>query len=379
MHLAAAASRVRRQLARHRRWGAVVVLVGVLLSAPALVGAIPASSSSVSAATLLTRIEASGHVAYSGYAESVGGLDLPVTGEFGPIVDLFSGVTQLRAWYRDPSDWRVDTVAAFGESDEHQTSDGLWSWSYESNTAILDTGPQDPRARLPRDDDLIPPALARRVLSGIDPRAVTRLGVERIAGQDVAGIRMRPIESQSTIDHVDVWAIPTSGLPLRVTIYAKGSNLSVLSSSMLDVSTAVPSPQTIAFTPPAGAHVRTQQQPDVVSFVDQLGHSHPPAELAGLPRVASTSLGAVGAYGSGITTLIAIPLPPRTSGTLRAQLEKAGGKPVDGQGVAIGTGPLNLLLSPPTGNLWSWLLVGTVTADTLTTASAALPSPGGFR
>ena len=379
MYLAAAAFRVRRWFVQQRRWGAVIVLTAVLLSLPALVGAIPASSSSVSAATLLARIESSGRVSYSGYAESVGGLDLPVTGEFGPIVDLFSGVTQLRAWYRGPSEWRVDTVAAFGESDEHQTADGLWSWSYESNTAILDTGPEEPRARLPRDDDLIPPALARRVLSGIDASAVTRIGVERIAGHDTAGIRMRPLESQSTIDHVDVWALPDSGLPLRVTIYAKGSTLSVLSSSMLDVSTAVPSAQTIAFAPPPGAHVRTQQQPDVVSFVDQLGRSHPPTELAGLPRVASTSLGAVGAYGSGITTLIAIPLPPRTSGTLRSELEKAGGKVTDGQGVAIGTGPLNLLLSPPTGNLWSWLLVGTVTADTLTTASAALPSPGGFR
>ena len=91
-------------------------------------------------------------------------------------------------------------------------------------------------------------------------------------------------------------------------------------------------------------------------------------------------LGAVGVYGRGVTLLIAIPLPARIAYPLQEQLEKAAGSPRGtAGGVAIGVGVLNLLLGQPEPDAGAWLVTGTVTADTLQRAIAALPPTDGFR
>src|ERR1700761_1878400 len=104
-------------MTRSRRWAVVAALVAVLVALPTVVGLIPAGSSSVTAAELLGKIQNSGRVEFSGYGEATGGLALPVTDQFNSIADLFGGTTQLRAWWRGPDDWRVDTIDATGEDD----------------------------------------------------------------------------------------------------------------------------------------------------------------------------------------------------------------------------------------------------------------------
>src|SRR3954447_2713620 len=61
------------------RWGIVAALVAVLAALPSVIGALPASDSGVSAPELRARVLASDGVGFSGYAESAGGLALPVT------------------------------------------------------------------------------------------------------------------------------------------------------------------------------------------------------------------------------------------------------------------------------------------------------------
>jgi hypothetical protein len=368
-------ARMSRWVRRHGRWGVVVGVIVVLTALPATVAALPAGQTSIDAGQLLRRIQASANVAYSGYAESSGTLALPVTGQFTSVDDLLSGTTQLRVWSRGSLDWRVDTITAFGETDLHATSQGLWTWDYESDTATLDTGDQTPPARLPRADDLVPDNLARRLLSGASAASVSRLPDKRIAGHDAAGLRLQPSgdhATQSTIDHLDVWALPNSGLALQVAIYAKGSTASVLTTSILDLSMTAPAASTIAFMAPPGAHIQTEQEPDVVAFINGFAPGPPPATVAGLDLV-PTATGAVGLYGQGVTSLVAVPMPFGFARSLRGELQKAIGAPSSDNSVAIGIGALNLLLTAP-NNGSSWLLVGTVTAKTLTAAAIGLPA-----
>jgi len=71
------------------RWAVVVAVTAAVVSGPTVVGLIPASGSSVTAAQLLARVQASGRVSYSGYAESTGSLSLPVSaGDLGSVADL---------------------------------------------------------------------------------------------------------------------------------------------------------------------------------------------------------------------------------------------------------------------------------------------------
>ncbi len=356
-----------------RRWSLVLVGVVVLGLLPWAVAHRPVPSNGMSAATLLQRIQGSGGATYSGYAESDGGLQLPVSSQFNSIADLLGGTSQLRVWWRGAEDWRVDTISAFGESDEHRMVGGTWTWDYEALRATYTAIALDPSVRLPEAGDLLPSLLAQRLLSEAVPSEVSRLPVARIAGVDAPGLRLRPDQPASSVDHVDVWADPSTGVALRVEAFAAGAGTAAMSTSFLDFHAGTPAPATTAFAPPLGSHVETGRGFDLASGVDRFADVTPPAELAGLQRSTRTSdLGSIGVYGRGVTELIAAPLPNRFADPLRAQLARPATVPADGTTYFASAPPVNLLLAPSRDGRSSWLLTGTVTMATLQTAAAQL-------
>ncbi len=361
-----------------RRWLVVLCGVLVLIAMPAAISAWPVHQSTIPAGELLSRITHSQAAAYSGFAESSGGLALPVTRQLSSVGDLFGGSTKMRVWWRAPSEWRVDTITFFGESDVHTTRRGSWTWDYEDNRATF-TGPGTAVAvRLPISGDLLPPNLGRRLLSEATPGEIARLPSKRIAGRSVPGLRLTPHSPVSTIGHVDVWADLASGLPVRVDVYGKSPGGPVLSSKFLDFSPRTPPAATIAFTRPRQSHVRIQNQPDIAAAIDQFSAQTPPAELAGLARNRSLpSLGSIGIYGVGVTELAAAPLPDRLSSSLNTELAGVAIKTT--AGLAMTIGPLSLLLTNPDPFGASWLLTGTVTPETLARAATQLPPSVVFR
>ncbi len=365
-------------MTRGRRWIVVAALVAVLLALPSVVAHLPAGRSATTADQLLAEVQSSADVPFSGYGEATGGLALPVTDQFNSIADLFGGTTQLRAWWRGPDQWRVDSLSLSGEQDRHRDANGTWLWNYEANTATRDTS-ADTGIRLPRADDLLAPTLGRRLLSQAQPDEVSRLADRRIAGHQAAGLRLTPNDPRTTISHVDVWALPSSGLALQVDVYARDSSAAVLSSILLDLSTSTPSSQTIAFTPPSGAKIVTNQNSDIVAALDQFGRGRPPATLAGLDRQPAVRVGGVGSYGRGVTLLIALPLSPRLAGSFTRELSAAVGAESTTAGTTLTVGPVNVLLTATRGNGSAWLLVGTVAASTLTQAATELPDGPGPR
>jgi hypothetical protein len=357
-----------------RSWRWLVVASGVLVLAatPALVAALPTSANDTSAATLLQQIKTSSSHAYSGYAESSGGLGLPVTRQFSSVADLFGGSTQMRVWWRNSADWRLDTITLAGETDVHTDPLGSWTWDYESNVASYYEPVVDPEVRLPIAADLVPANLGRRLLSEAVASEVTRLPTRRIAGRDALGIELRPEEQTSTIDRVDVWAEPTSGLALRVEVFGKGDRHPTLSTSFLDFSLTTPQPGDTAFLAPTGAVIRTNFRLDIAAAINRLGRGEPPPTLAGMPRTPLLQGGSVGVYGRGVTTFAAVPLPERTLSSLRTQLLATPGVAIAEDGTSVNVGPLTLFLTQRGNDDISWLLTGTVTLDTLRTAAHEL-------
>jgi hypothetical protein len=352
----------------------VLVLIGL----PALVSAWPVRQSGISADDLLSRINHSQRAAYSGFAESSGGLALPVTRQLSSVADLFGDSTQMRVWWRSAQDWRIDTITFAGESDVHASPRGSWTWDYEANRATFLGQGLPAEVRLPTSGDLLPTNLARRLLSAATPAEVSRLSARRVAGRSAPGLRLTPNPPQSTIGHVDVWADLATGLPMRVDVYGKGSSSSVLSSKFLDFSTRTPRAADVGFTLPQDAHVRILNQPDLAAAIDQLSAITPPAELGGLARSQSApSLGAIGVYGVGVTEFAAAPLPDQIADALRNQLAGAARKTPAGLETTIG--PLSLLLTSPDEFGESWLLTGTVTLQTLERAATQLPLADGIR
>lgn len=363
---------------RRWRWAVVLAATAGLVALPFAAQLLPAGHSTISARSLLARVQSSTQVAYSGYAESQGGLALPVsTDQFNVINELFGGTSRLRVWWRASDQWRVDSIGLTGETDVHRDSGGTWTWDYESNTARRTTKSVVPVVRLPRSDDLVPANLARRLLSEAGQAQVTRLGDARVAGHEAAGLRLRIEDKRSTIDHIDVWALPSNGLPVRVAVYGSAAK-PVLSTSFLDLSLDRPAVSTTGFSGSPGEKFRGGEFADIVAAIDQFGRSVPPQRIAGLTRRADLDLGAVGVYGRGVTLLVAVPLSSDLAGQIVPQLRRTPGAVEDPSGIAVGVGPLNLQLSPPTGFGARWLLVGTLTKHTLISAVAGLPPAHGF-
>jgi outer membrane lipoprotein-sorting protein len=373
-----------------RRWAVAAVLIAALAALPYVASQLPAGGSPIAAPTLLTQLQGSESISYSGYAESTGSLALPVTtGQFSTIANLFGSSTQLRVWWRGDQDWRVDEITPAGEDDLHAQGASVWSWDYESNTAQLQQNAVAVAARLPRADDLVPANLARRLLSQATGAEVTRIASKRVAGHTAAGLRYTPAAAQSTIARIDVWALPGTGLPVAIAVYGKGNPTAIVSSTMLDLSTATPSKSTTAFVPPAGAKTSTEQASDLLALASRIQDVPVPGELAGLARdsVSPTS-SAVTVYGTGVTVLVAIPVFGRTGRQIRDELTKAVGSSKTAAGIATSIGAANLLLTNPVLNgefsgrnftasvPVSWLLVGTVTAPTLEQAGHDLTPAG---
>jgi hypothetical protein len=350
------------------RWGVVALTVAVLVALPWAVGHRPVSGASTSAAALLERITNSASQPYSGYAEADGGLGLPVSGQFDSVTDLLGGHTELRVWFRGADDSRVDTISAFGESDVHTDASGTWTWNYERSRATR-VQAADPEVRLPDTADVLPPELGRRLLSQARASEVQRLPVARIAGIDAVGLRLHPAQAVTSVDHVDVWADPVSGLPLRVEVYGRGVSTPAMSTAFLDFSRSRPSTQVVAFVAPDRSRVDRSRGFDIASATNEFSDVEVPTTLAGLGRVPH-AIGSIGVYGRGVTQLVAAPLWDGLANQLSDQLRTAGATE-KGNNQSFTVGPVSaLLVNSSTGR--SWLFTGTVTPATLVKAAGEI-------
>lgn len=353
-----------------RRWLVVALAVALLASLPFALRALPVADSGASAGGLLAKVQESSSVAYSGYVESTGSLQLPVSDQFTDIADLLGGRTTMRVWWRAPDDWRVDKIDATGEHDLFRDAGGTTIWDYEANRA---TRTRNPQIRLPQSSDLLPPELARRLLDGAPPSQVGRIEPRSIAGVDAAGLRLTPGDQQSSIERVDVWVEAASGLPLSVEVYGQGDSRPAVSTRFIEVSLATPADEQTRLVVAPGAEVGYEDVLDIADAANQFAPFRAPRALAGLSRRdAGPGLGAVGVYGRGAAVLVQIPLWYPAARPLRDQLAVTPAAVVGKRATRLGVGPLNLLLTAEAFESTSFLVVGTVTPATLSRAAGQL-------
>jgi hypothetical protein len=352
----------------------VVALVGVLVALPPLIGALPASDADVSAPDLRNSALASTDQPFSGYAESAGGLTLPVgSPRFSSVVDLFSDRTQMRVWWRSDTESRVDVITAGGETSYRADPGGGWVWTYEDERA---TRHERAAFHLPIPPDLLPAPLGRRLLSEATDEELDRIGAERIAGRDGLGVRITPAAEASSVDHVDVWVDAESGLPLQVQLYGKGSDLAALDTRFLDLRLADPDPALITFRPPPAARVSVSTEDGVLERARRaLTEESLPDELAGLPRrQVDGAPAAVGLYGTGVTLLAVVPVPERVAWDVADGLRSDPDAVEQDSGIRAAAGPLSIMVLHGRGGP-AYLVTGTVTLDALGEAAVALGYP----
>ncbi len=350
------------------------VLVTCLL--PAIAAARPAPDIRVDAGLLRDRILASASRPYQGVADSRGGVQLPNVPELDEVNALFAGAT-IRVWYASAGAWRVALIHQTGERDIYRTGQLTSVWDFERHLLTEITG--ELPIRLPWAADVAPPELARRLLRGAAPSdPVVAIAARRVAGVAAAGLRLTPSDPATTIDHVDIWADPRTGLPVQVEVGGRGTGTSVLTTRFLELRQQAPAADVV--TPPArgSAGFTVTSAPDVAARINTVVPGPLPSSLAGTPRSAFTGLVGVGGYGSGLAMFVAVPLPGRLGSRIVGAARDAGALPVEvagGEAYEVRAAALTTLVVRTAGDRQSrraYLLAGFVDGERLRRAAAEL-------
>ncbi|HXF19306.1 MAG TPA: hypothetical protein VN597_02545 [Streptosporangiaceae bacterium] len=364
-----------------RRWSLVLSGTVALCAVPAVIAALPVPASAISAASLRAHILASASQPYQAYAESTVNLGLPQLPDLHDVTDLLDGTTDQYVWYESPAYWRADVVTGTGESDTYTDGGVTYLWNYGSNLLTQVTGTQP--VRLPRAADLLPPALALRLLHTAGTADhYTRLPSRRVAGVAAAGLRLVPASPGTTIGAIDIWADPHTGLPVEVQISARGSAAPVLTSTLLELTQANPGLGAVIPHPAPQLGMTTTRLPDVDGVLngdgdgDHDGTPFPPA-LAGLGHVTIPgSPPGIAVYGAGFSRLVLLPLPSDIGDDAQNAAIQAGADtvPLTGQatGVLIRTPLINVVMVRAGFHHATFLFAGAVTPALLRSAASGL-------
>lgn len=328
--------------ARPWRWLVLLGAVALLAGLPALVAAMPVSAPSLTAAELLAKVRGSTAVPYQGYAESRASLGLPDLPVVGRQTALLGAITRIRAWVASPILWRVDELTTVGERDLYHDESGALEWDSGSSRVVRTVG--DPVVRFARPADLLPPELGRRLAAAAAADEVRLEAPRRVAGVDALGLRITPRSPTTTVARVDLWADPSSGLPVRVELTASRSGGPIIVTNFLDLRQQRPDLSTVRLQVPPDARVDLDEAPDLGSAVQRFSPFVLPDSLAGAPRRTEVA-SAASTYGRGYDLVAALAFPARISRRTRDFLEAVPSKQGPwGQASEIATPLLNAMV-----------------------------------
>ena len=284
-----------------------------------------------------------------------------LTQQGGPIPSLL-GDHRLRVW-RSPDGLRLTEQLAMGERSVYvnRVDSSAWLWDWNSFTAYR-AGPLPP----PQDgsgEDNAPPlpdplSMARMALRAIDPTtAVSVASTERVAGRAAYTLVLEPRTSATLVGRVEIAIDAGRRLPLRVAVFARGSDVARISAGFTTVGFGPIDPSTFRFHPPTSAKVEPLR--------DLLRQGVGTAGLADLGEYAGGPVD-VRTFGAGWASIAAVRLPKDL---------------LDAAATSGDAGLLSLL--PFSGNLFSirlvqrgdhgWVVYGAVPQSALAGVEGRLP------
>ena len=228
----------------------------------------------------------------------------------GATSSLLDGSQSIDIWYGGPKRVRIAVPVQAGESDLRRDGGTVWLWNSKTQTATQVTLPAQVHAKnaptgngpagpggsstSPQPPDT-PQAAASQFLAAIGPSTV--VGVQSnvyVADRPAYQLSLAPRSSQSLVGRVLLAIDASSGVPLRVEVYGRGSAGLAYSIGYSKLAYGTPSAANFSFTPPPGATVKKQTVP-----------GDPAALLRGLGLPSGSSLPGSGPTGqAGTPTVI---------------------------------------------------------------------------
>jgi hypothetical protein len=309
-----------RKMSARTRWAvpaAAVAVVGVTIGASAVANAAGPSLPAQSVTQLLADVQqasAKSQGPVTATIQETANLGLPalpqigaITGQNGQLgsLNLLAGTTTVSIWYLNQNHVRIAQEMQMGESDLRLDGTQLWLWDSKTQTAthVLlpksvgnEAGAGQQASSIPGGVAGLnesPQAAARQALAQLGPSTNVRLGPNvTVAGRAAYQISLSPKASGSLVSQVLIAIDAARHIPLRVEVIARDSSSPAFEVGYTALAFGPPAMSNFSFTPPPGAHVKTETIPNS------------PAGLKG-NLGAHLGLGelGLGALGSGVTGL----------------------------------------------------------------------------
>jgi outer membrane lipoprotein-sorting protein len=275
-----------------KRW-VPAAAVPALIAAGVLAGSIPARAGDPlpqkSPAEVLTLLGQHSSRTFSGTLEQVSHLGLPElpagTPSSGPvsaggpasIIELLTGEHTARIFMDGPAKMRVQVMDRLAERDVIRRDHDVWFYNSKDNSAAHVTLP-DVASDLPlpgKDGSSADPStkaiptpedLATKFLAKVDSSTAVTVGPEaRVAGRSAYSLELAPRTEGTLLAKVVIAVDGQTGMPLKVTVSARGQSEPAFEAGYTSLSLAAPEDATFNFAAPPGATVKELQTPPMPS------------------------------------------------------------------------------------------------------------------
>jgi outer membrane lipoprotein-sorting protein len=272
------------------------------------------------------------------------------------ILELVTGSHTARVYVDGPKRERVQVLDKLAERDAIRNGSALWFYDSSAKTAThvtlparADSGATSAPTSTP--GTMTPPQLAKRFLSAVTPTTNVTLGDNtNVAGQDAYDLVLAPKATDTLVTSVSIAVDAANGLPLSVTVTARGQSDPAFSVAFSRFDPSTPGASLFSFTPPEGVKVTQQSVPTLPRH-----HAARPAGSTPKPSVS----------GSGWGAIVTIPASAATRSLTKSPLYRELSTPVSA-GRLVHTSLVNILITTD-----GRVLAGSVPAAALEAEAAA--------
>ncbi len=304
---------------------APVVIVGAALAVPAIAsadGPLPAKTPQ----QVLALVAKSGTAAYSGTVAQSSDLGLPdlsaLESAAGPagasgndLVDLLTASHTAKVYTDGGEKQRLQVLDSLAERDVVRDGNSVWLYdSKQQQAEHLTVSPTDAgkKASAPA---TTPAQLAAQLIDQLTPSTDFAVSTQdRVAGRAVYRLTLTPKSAGTLVNDATVAVDATTGVPLEVSVYAKGQAKPAVSIAFSAISYGTPAASVFDFTPPKGTSVETRK-------LDPSAHATGPQSRPAIPAAQRPTL-----IGSGWDAIAELPAGSADLSQLGQAGSQAGGQ-----------------------------------------------------
>jgi len=214
-------------------------------------------------------------IATGGGASSQSGAAGPAAG-LGQLVAFLTAPHTARVYLDGAGSQRVQLMDSLAERDVVHHGTTVWTYDSAANTATKYTvsNPLRPGAATvppmaPHDANQVPgspvqtpAAIAADILKKLDPGTAVSLGANlTVATQPAYSLELVPRTASTLVAKITIAVDANNGMPLRVTVQAKGQDKAAFEVGFSQLTLAAPAASMFTFTPPPGATVTNSAVP----------------------------------------------------------------------------------------------------------------------